>query len=175
MKRMLLMVAASIVSAFCFGQVPDMAPPAEMKKFDWMIGEWTSKGNWSMPGMPEMEVASKFTAAWDGQFLKQSATSDFGGGMVMTETMYLGFDASKGEYTSYSFTNFAPTPRFEHGKLTGETLVMVCDGWDVMGTVTSSRATLTKVSNDEAKFKLEFKEGDKWTTITEGVYKRVKK
>ncbi len=93
----------------------------------------------------------------------------------MTETMMLGYDAKKGEYVSYAFTNFAPTPRMEHGKLTGDTLVMVCDGWEVMGAVSASRATLTKVNNNELKIKLEFKTGDTWSVVTDGVYKRVKK
>jgi Protein of unknown function (DUF1579) len=175
MKKIMLMAAASIVSAFCFGQTPDMAAPVEMKKFDWMVGEWTTKSKWTMPGMEPMDVASSFKAEWDGQFLKQVASSEFVGFMKMTETMMLGYDASKGEYVSYAFTNFAPTPRIEHGKLTGDVLVMVCDSWDVMGSVSTSRSTLTKLSNDEAKFKLEFKEGDKWSVVTEGVYKRVKK
>lgn len=175
MRRMLLMAAASIVSAFCFGQTPELTAPTEMKKFDWMVGEWSSTSKWTMEGMAPMDVTSTFKAEWDGQFLKQSATSDFVGFMKMTETMMLGYDANKGEYVSYAFTNFAPTPRMEHGKLTGDTLVMVCDGWEVMGAVTSSRATLTKVSNDELKVKLEFKTGDTWSTVTDGVYKRVKK
>jgi hypothetical protein len=175
MRKILLMAAASIVSAFCFGQTPDLAPPAEMKKFEWMVGEWASKSTWTMTGMPPMEVASTFKAEWDGQFLKQTAVSDFVGFMKMTESMYMGYDAKKGEYVSYAFTNFAPTPRVEHGKLNGDVLVMVCDSWEVMGEVSSSRVTLTKVSNDEVKIKLEFKEGDMWTTVTDGVYKRVKK
>ena len=175
MRKILLIAAASFISTVCFGQAIDMAPPAEMKKFDWMVGEWTSTSKWTMTGMEPMDVTSSFKAEWDGQFLKQAATSDFAGFTKMTETMMLGWDAKRGEYVSYAFTNFAPTPRMEHGKLTGETLVMVCDSWDVMGDVTSSRATLTKVNNDQLKIKLEFKEGDKWNVVTDAVYNRVKK
>lgn len=174
MKKIMLTVAAAIVSSFCFGQDMNLAPPAEVKKFDWMVGEWTSTSKWTMPGMEPMDVTSSFKADWDGQFLRQTSVADFGGFMKMTETMYLGYDAGKGEYFSWAFTNFAPSPRIEHGKLTGDTLVMVCDAWDVMGEVSSSRATLTKVGNDELKFKLEFKEDDKWATVTEGVYRRKK-
>jgi len=175
MRRMLLMAAASIVSAFCFGQTPELAAPAEMKKFDWMVGEWTSTSKWTMEGMAPMDVTSTFKAEWDGQFLKQSATSDFAGVMKMTETMMLGYDPRAKEYVSHAFTNFAPTPRVEHGRLVGNTLVMVCDSWEAMGETTSSRATLQRVSDDEINFRLEFKSGEKWTVVTDGVYKRVKK
>lgn len=175
MRKILLVAAASIVSAFCFGQVPEFAPAAELKKFDWLVGDWESSAKWTMTGMDPMDVKSTIKAEWDGQFLKQVGTSDFAGFMKMTETMMLGYDPDKQEYTSWAFTNFAPTPRFEHGKLQGDTLVMVCDAWAAMGDVTSSRATITKVNNNEFKLKLEFKEGDKWTVVTDSVYKRVKK
>src|SRR5690349_3847977 len=105
MRKIMIMAAASMIAAICFGQVPDMTPPAEMKGFDWMVGEWTGTGTWSMEGMDPMQVAMTFKAEWDGQFLKQTAVNDFAGFMKMTETMMLGYDAKKEQYVSYSFTN----------------------------------------------------------------------
>ena len=168
------MAAASVVSALCWGQVPDMSPSAEMQKWDWMVGEWTSTSTWNMPDVPEMGVETTMKVEWDGQFLRQTSVSDFDGFMKMTETMMFGYDPNKEKYHSTSFTNMAPTPRIEWGTLEGDTLVMVSEPWQIMGDESVSRATLVKVSDDEMKFKLEFKYGDEWTVISDGTFKRKK-
>ena len=168
------MAAASVVSALCWGQMPDTSPAPEMMKFDWMVGEWTSTSTWNMPDAPEMNVESTMKVEWDGQFLRQTSVSDFDGFMKMTETMMFGYDPNKEKYHSTSFTNMAPTPRIEWGTLEGDTLVMVSEPWQIMGDESVSRATLVKVSDDEMKFKLEFKYGDEWTVISDGTFKRKK-
>lgn len=168
------MAAASIISAFCWGQVPDMGPGPEMQKWDWMVGEWESSSTWNMPDMPEMNVEATMKVEWDGQFLRQTSVSDFEGMMKMTETMMFGYDPYKEKYHSTSFTNMAPTPRIEWGTFEDGKLVMVSEPWQIMGDESVSRATLVKVSNDEIKFKLEFKYGDEWAVISDGTFKRKK-
>ena len=174
MRKIMIMAAASMIASICFGQVPNMQPPAEMQGFGWMVGEWMDEGTWTMEGMDPMKVATSFKAEWDGQFLKQSAVNDFSGFMKMTETMMLGYDAAKKQYVSYSFTNMAPVPRVERGTMNGQTLTMTSDPWEVMGEAHVSRATMTKVNNDELKMKLEFQVEGKWTTVMDTTYKRKK-
>lgn len=174
MKRMLLMVLASLVSSFCFGQLPDMAPPAEVKKFDWMIGEWAGKATFTMPEMAPMDVAMTLKCEWDGQFLKQAVVNDFGI-VKMTETFYLGYNAASSIYTSWAFTNFAPTPRIERGTMSGDTLIMISDPWTAGGETHVSRSTMTKVDANSMKLKLEFKDGDKWVMAMDATFTRVKK
>ncbi|MCH7540120.1 MAG: DUF1579 family protein [Proteobacteria bacterium] len=173
MRKILLMAAASIISAFCWGQVPEMGPSDEIKKFDWMVGEWHSKTVWTMPGMGEVKVESNMRVEWDGQFLRQTAKIDFDG-MIMTELSMFGYDPYKEKYYSSSFTNMAPTPRIEWGTFEDDTLVMVSEPWQIRGDESVSRATLVKVSDDEIKFKLEFKYGDSWTVVSDSVFKRKK-
>ncbi len=168
------MAAASIVSAFCWGQAPDMSPPAEMMKLDWMVGEWESTSTWNMPDAPQMEVESTMKVEWDGQFLRHTSVSVFDGFMKMTETMMFGYNPYKEKYYSSSFTNMAPTPRIEWGTLDGDTIVMISEPWQIMGDESVSRATLVKVSDDEIKFKLEFKDGDDWDVISDSTFKRKK-
>ena len=174
MRKIFLMAAASIVSAACWGQVPDTSPPPEMMKWDWMVGEWTSSATWAMPDMPEMSVESTMKVEWDGQFLRHTSVSDFDGTMKMTETMMLGYDPYKEKYYSSSFTNMAPTPRIEWGTLKGETLVMISEPWQIMGDESVSRATMVKVSDDEIKFKLEFQFGDDWVVVSDAKFERKK-
>ena len=138
-----------------------------------MVGEWKSTSTWNMPDAPTKDVDSTMKVEWDGQFLRHTSTSDFGM-MMMTETMMFGYDPYKKKYYSSSFTNMAPTPRIEWGTLEGDTLVMVSEPWQIRGDESVSRATLVKVSDDEIKFKLEFKYGDSWTVVSDSVFKRKK-
>ena len=174
MRKILLMAAASIVSAACWGQVPELGPGPEMQKWDWMVGEWESTSTWSMSGTPEMSVESTTKVEWDGQFLRSTSVSDFGGMMRMTETRMFGYDPKTKRYFSSAYTNMAPTPRIEHGRLVGSTLVMVSEPWQIDGDESVSRATLVKVSDDEIKFTLEFRLEDDWVVVTDATMKRKK-
>ncbi|HXH60835.1 MAG TPA: DUF1579 family protein [Fimbriimonadaceae bacterium] len=174
MRKVLILVAASIVSSACWGQTPEMGPPTELKAFDWLVGSWTAdKSSFSLPDMGPMEVTSTLTAVWDGQFLKQTSVMDFGV-MSMTETMMFGYDPDKKEYFSHAFTNMAPLPRIEHGKMENGSLVMVSDPWDVMGGDTVSRGTVTKIDDDTFKLKIEFKVDDSWVVANESTFHRKK-
>ncbi|MCH7905381.1 MAG: DUF1579 family protein [Armatimonadetes bacterium] len=172
MRKTLLIVSAVFAASLCMAQ-PNTEPSDEIKKFDWMVGEWVSSSVWNIDGM-EMPVETKVLAVWDGQFLRHTTVSDFGM-MEMTETMMFGYDAKNKWYFSSAYTNMAPMPRVEYGRLVGSTLVMISDPWEIMGDVSVSRATIVKVSDDEYTFTLEFKEGGSWTLINESTFKRVEK
>lgn len=173
MRKILLIAAASLISALCWGQEFDLSPRPEVQKLDWLIGNWESSGVWSMEGM-EMNVETTVKVEWDGQFLRHTTVSDFVGMMTMTETMMFGYDPAKEWYFSSAYTNMSPTPRIEFGRLVGNTLVMVSEPWQIEGDASVSRVTLVKVSNDEYIFTLEFQEGEKWNVINKSVFKRKK-
>ena len=166
------MLFISVASAFG-AQEPTMAPPPELKKLQFLVGEWTGKMKWSMPGMTEASDMP-FKVEWEGQFLKTTSTMTMAG-MSMVETAYIGWDAKRKDYTSWTFTNFAPQPRIEHGKFEGDKFVSVSEPWDVgMGEPTTGRATITKVTDIMVNFMLEFKEGDKWNKVAEGTFTKKK-
>jgi hypothetical protein len=137
-------------------QVPSFDPPKEISDLKWMVGTWTGSGPFSMMGT-SMDLKMTMTCSFEGQFLKSVTVNDFGQ-IKMDETAYMGWDDEKKEYFSYSFTNMAPTPRIERGKMDGGKFLMVSEPWQ--GTV--GRATMTKVSDSKVKFLLEFKNEDKW-------------
>lgn len=151
---------------------PSTEPSDEIKKFDWMVGTWESSSVWTIEGT-EMPVETEVEVAWDGQFLRHTTVTDFGM-MVMTETMMFGYDAKNEWYYSSAYTNLAPMPRVEYGRLIGSTLVMISDPWEIMGDSSVSRATIVRVSEDEFTMTLEFKEGDSWALVNESTFKRVK-
>jgi hypothetical protein len=174
MKKFFVLLMALTITGSVFAQdPPEMAPPAEVKKLDWMIGNWKSKPSmFYFQGM-EMEVASTMKVSYDGQFIKTESVNDYGV-LKMTETLMLGYDFAKNKYRSHAFTNMSPEPRIEDGDLKGDTLVMVSRPWVIMGDESVSRATLTKDGDDKIKFKLEFKMGDDWSLVNESTFERVK-
>ncbi|HWP31474.1 MAG TPA: DUF1579 family protein [Fimbriimonadales bacterium] len=150
---------------------PSMTPPEEIRKFGWMVGEWSGKMKWLMEGM-EGEMDMTLKNEFEGQFLKTTSAMDMMG-EKFTEVSFMGWDASKKRYSSWTFTNFAPLPRIEHGTMDGNKLVFISEPWLVMSEEpTVSRATLTKISDKEVSFTLEFKQEEKWEKVAEGTFKK---
>lgn len=171
MRKPFLIALAVLAASLCMAQ-PNTEPSDEVKKFDWMVGDWESSSVWNIAGM-ENAVEAKVSIVWDGQFLRHTSVNDFGM-MVMTETMMFGYDAKNRWYYSSAYTNISPMPRVEYGRLVGSTLVMISDPWEITDDVAVSRVTIVKVSDDEYTFTLEFKEGDSWALVNESTFKRAK-
>lgn len=170
-----LRIVLSFVLALGIGaalSAQEMEPPAELKKFEWMVGSWVGTTKYNMEGM-EMESKDSLEIRWDGQFLRLVNVGDMGA-MKMTETMFIGWDAASKKYKSWAFTNFSPTPRIETAESSGDKYVSVSEPWMVpgMAEATVSRFTMTKKSDTEVSFLLEFKEGDSWTKVGEGSAKK---
>lgn len=170
--RFVLMCALMGITVHGFAQEMSDQPPAELKKLEWLIGTWTGKFDWSMEGM-ESSVDMTWTNSWDGTFMKGVSTMDMMG-MMIKETSYLAWDKGKNQYSMWTFTNFAPMPRIEHGKLEGDKVITISEPWDVgmPGGPTVSRATLIRLSANEMDFLLEFKMGDSWTKAASGRLKK---
>ena len=158
-------------SVLGLAQTPTIDPPAELKKLDWYIGEWTGKVKWSMPGMPPTDEEMSIKNVWDGQFIKSSSIMTMSGQKMM-ETSFVGWNAKTKKYDSYTFTNFAPTPRIEHGEMDGDKFAFTSDPWDVGGMEMIGRASMVKKSDKEFTFILEFKLGDKFEKVGEGSFKK---
>lgn len=173
MKHWRFVVSFVMALSVCAGVLAqEMEPPAELKKFEWMVGSWEGSTKYNMEGM-DMESKDTMDIRWDGQFLRITNVGDMGP-MKMTETMFISWDAASKKYKSWSFTNFAPTPRIETAEAMGDKFVSISEPWSVpgMAEATVSRFTMTKKSDTEVSFLLEFKEGDKWTKVGEGSAKK---
>jgi hypothetical protein len=171
MKVRQLLVVGLAVFGLGIAQEPQMAPAPELKKLEWFLGEWNGKVKWSMPGMDATEETMSFKNEWEGQFIKSSSVMSMSG-TKMTEVGYIGWNPKTKKYDNYTFTNFAPTPRIEHGELDGDKMTFTSDPWDVMETPVVGRATVTRKSPTELAFLLEFKMGDAWQKVAEGAFKK---
>ena len=167
MKKLLLIFA--IVSAAVLSGAQEMSPPKELKKLDWLLGNWSGKVKWTMPGMAG-ESDMKLTVTMDGMFQKQVSIMTMDG-QESLETSYVGWDPKKKVYSSWTFTNFAPTPRVEKYVISGNKIVATSQPWEVgmPGGPTSSRATMIR-SGNKFSVSLEFMMGKKWTKVGSGTF-----
>ncbi|MCH8273970.1 MAG: hypothetical protein IH851_04200 [Armatimonadetes bacterium] len=172
MKMMVSVLCVMAVGAsMAQEQMPEMGPPAELKKLDWMIGEWSGSMNWTMEGM-EGEMTLALKNEWEGQFMKTTATGEHMG-MTFTEVAYMAWDAKEKKLVSWTFASFAPMPRIEKGTMTGNKIVFISEPWDVPdGGLTVSRATMMKKSDTEITFVLEFQVDGSWSKVADGGWKK---
>ena len=85
----------------------------------------------------------------------------------------MAWDAKEKKFVSWTFTNYAPMPRVDKGTMTGNTFVSISEPWDAPGMEgTVGRFTMIKKSDSEMTFVLEFKEGDSWSKVADGGYKK---
>jgi hypothetical protein len=147
-------------------------PPAEVKALEWLTGQWEGDFNWNMMGV-ESDSKMTISAEWEGQFLKLVQTTEVPGMDKMIDNSYLGWDAKEKKYRMWSFSNYSPNPRIESGTLEGSKLVMTSEPWDTgMGDPITGRGTMTKRSENEIHFSLEFQMNGTWEKVGEGLLKK---
>ena len=171
MKKRLMTLLAVCGFAVCAVAQQGPTPPAELEKLAYMLGDWEGTFSWTMPGM-EGDMKMQLKCEMDGMFLRQTSKMDMQGA-VATESAFFGWNAAESRWDVWTFTNFAPTPRIEHGTLEGSVLTVTSEPWAVegMGEVVS-RSTISKASDSEVSFKLEFKQGDQWMEVAHGLLKK---
>ncbi|MFM9873724.1 MAG: DUF1579 family protein [Fimbriimonadaceae bacterium] len=169
MKKLALLFAI-VCSSFSFAQ--QVKPVAEIQELKWMVGTWTSAGDYSMMG-DKFAYTAEWTVSMEGPFLKMVNKTHFEG-IETSETAYLYFDSGKKEYVMTTYTDFATTPRTARGTIVDGALVVTGEPWEVVGTMVVGRSTFKKVSDDQISMKLEMKSETGWDVATNDPLKRKK-
>ncbi len=169
MKKFAFFLAV-VCSGFSFGQAVEPAP--EIQALNWMIGNWTSSGQYAMMGQ-KFDYTAEWAISMEGPFLKMVNKTHFEG-IDTSETAYLYFDAEKKEYVMTTYAEFALAPRTARGKMENGVLMVTSEPWDVMGTKVVGRSTFKKISSDEFSSKLEMKSPEGWEVATNDPLKRKK-
>jgi len=152
-----------------WAQMPNLTPPKELDVFSSWMGSWESTVKWDMMG-EKMDTPYTLKIEREGQFIKIYAVMDMMG-MKMIETQYIGWNAEKKKYESWTFSNWAPTPRHEWGTTEGTKFIFISDPWEASpGEKTEGRATMDPKSDKEIQFTLEFKMDGKWTSVATGTF-----
>ena len=152
-------------------QMGPTTPAPELKKLDFLAGDWTAEGAVNPgPGMPD---GGKFTSSdhteWmEGNFfLVSHGGFDFGGGFKGKELAIYGYDADRKVYTYKAFNSMGEAEE-STGTVDGDTWTWTST--EHFGpTPVKGRFTMKVLSPTSYTMKLEVSpDGTKWVTAMEG-------
>jgi hypothetical protein len=163
---LVLLVASSV-----YGQMRPPTPAPELKKLDFMAGDWTTEGTFvpGPPGTPPAKFSTTSHAAWmEGNFfLVENSESTLEGMGKNKELVVLGYDPDRRVYT---YTNFNSMGQNETstGTVDGDTWTWTGD--EHFGGMTFKGRVIMKVLSPKSytiKFELS-PDGANWMQAMEG-------
>ena len=173
MKRISLLVCSVILAATAVSVSAQMGPPApapELKKLDFMAGNWSSEGTMNPgPGMPGGKFTFTSHAEWmDGNyFLVEHSDMDLGAMGKGKELAILGYDSDKKVYTYHAFNSMGEAED-STGTVDGDTWTWTSDE-HMNGMTMKGRFTMKVLSPTSYTMKFELSpDGTKWMTGMEG-------
>ena len=151
-------------------QMTPQTPAPELKKLDFMAGNWTAAGTMSMgPGTPTSKWTTNSHAQWmDGNFfLVQSSDMDLGPMGKGKDVAYFGYDAEKKVYTYRAFNSWGEAED-STGTVDGDTWTWLADE-HMNGQTMKGRYTMKVLSPTSYTMKYELsQDGTNWMTGMEG-------
>jgi hypothetical protein len=150
---------------------PQMPPPApELKRLDYLAGNWTSEGTMEpMMGMPGGKWSGKEHNEWLGKyFVVTNATMNMGGMGTMKEVATFGYDAKKKVYTYHAVSSMGEVED-STGTVNGPDWTWTSDenmgGQPFKGKFTMHEDSPTQYS---MKFEASMDGGKTWKQVMEG-------
>lgn len=174
MRSTSITLSVAFLAIVAVGSVQaQMAPPGpapELKKLDFMSGNWTSEGTINArAGMPAGKFTETSHAEWmEGNFfLVQHSEGDFGSMGKSKELAVLGYNADKKVYTYHAFDSMGEAAD-SAGTVDGDTWTWTAD--EHMGGMTmKGRYTMKVLSPTSYTMKYELsQDGTNWMTAMEG-------
>ncbi|HUJ95029.1 MAG TPA: DUF1579 family protein [Terriglobales bacterium] len=151
-------------------QVGPPTPAPELKKLDFMAGDWTSEGTANpAPGMPGGKFTSSSHAEWmEGNFfLVEHGVYDMGQMGKVKELAILGYDSDRKVYTYHAFNSMGEAVA-STGTVNGDTWTWLSDD-SMGGKMMKGRFTMKVLSPTSYTMKFEMsQDGTNWTTGMEG-------
>ena len=163
-----LFAVLAAISANAQTGTPTPAP--ELKKLDFLTGDWTSTGDMKPgPGMPGGKFSYSTHAEWmEGNFfLVEHSDLDLGAMGKGKELAILGYDSDKKVYTYAAFNSMGEA-EISTGTVSGDTWTWTSD--EHMGGMTmKGRFTMKVLSPTSYNMKFELsQDGTNWMTGMEG-------
>ena len=151
-------------------QMGPPTPAPELKKLDFMAGDWTAEGTMNPgPGMPGGKWTMNTHAEWmEGNFfLVENSNMDMGAMGKGKEVAYLGYDPGKKMYTYHAFNSMGEAED-STGTVDGDTWTWTSDE-HMGGMIMKGRFTMKVLSPTSYTMKFELsQDGTKWMTGMEG-------
>jgi hypothetical protein len=173
MSRVLLAVCTgllALVTAMSAHAQMGPTPAPELKKLDFMAGNWTTEGTMNPgTGMPGGKFTSMAHAVWmEGNFfLVEHSDLDMTGMGKMKELAVLGYDPDRKVYTYTAFNSMGEAESAT-GTVDGDTWTWNSDE-HIGGMTMKGRFTMKVLSPTSYTMKFELsQDGTKWMTGMEG-------
>ena len=169
MRRLLLGVlsafACLLTASSLYAQTGAPAPAPELKKLDFLAGDWTTEGTFvpGPPGTPPAKFTTTSHAAWlEGNFfLIENGEANMEGMGKMKELVVMGYDPDQKVYTYRNFNSMGQS-ELSLGKVDGDTWIWTGDehygGMTMKGRVTMKVLSPTSYTT---KFELSM-DGNEW-------------
>jgi Protein of unknown function (DUF1579) len=169
-----------LIGALCYGLLVLMAvsahaqmgqtPASELKKLDFMAGDWKSEGTINPgPGMPGGKFSITSHADWmDGNFfLVEHSDLDFGPMGKGKQLAVLGYDSDRKVYTYTAFNSMGEAES-SAGTVDADTWTWLSDE-HFGGTTMKGRFSMKVLSPTSYSMRFELSpDGKDWTTAMEG-------
>ena len=151
-------------------QMGPLTPAPELKKLDFMAGDWTAEGTMNPgPGMPGGKWTINTHAEWmqGNFFLVENSDMDLGAMGKGKEAAYLGYDPDKKVYTYKAFNSMGEAED-STGTVNGDTWTWTSDE-HMGGQTMKGRFTMKVLSPTSYTMKFELsQDGTNWMTGMEG-------
>lgn len=161
----------ALLAAVCMqAQMGPPTPAAELKKLDFMAGDWTSEGDMKAgPGMPGGKFSISSHAEWmEGNFfLVEHSDADMAAMGKFKELAVLGYDSDRKVYTYHAFNSMGQDET-SMGTVDGDTWTWLSDE-HFGGNTMKGRFTMKVLSPTSYNMKFELsQDGKNWMTAMEG-------
>lgn len=174
MSRTSIALYVGFLALLAAGSVQaQMAPPSpapELKKLDFMTGDWTAEGTINAgPGMPGGKFTQTSHAEWmDGNFfLVEHDNGDYGAMGKAKEMAIFGYDSDRKVYTYHAFSSTGEDEG-STGTVDGDTWTWTGD-MKMDGAMMKGRYTMKVLSPTSYTMKYEIsQDGTNWVTAMEG-------
>jgi hypothetical protein len=155
---------------------PSFSPPAEVKKLDFLAGNWSVDQKAYMPGSTTAQTSNaSVQCQWvlQGRFMSYRYQADIPGMGNLQGLLLFTYDPDAKTYRSWWFDSTSSQVSESEGHFEGSKLIMVSKPEEVPGMgVISMRTTLEPKANKEIYFLLETKMGEKWEKMLEADFKK---
>lgn len=165
-------VASFLVFAFASASAYDnsAAASAELKKLDFMVGDWAGKVKMFTAGAVASEADSRIKAEFvlDGMYQRFQWDTDVPRKGKTTMLGYVAYDLQSKAYRSWTFDNANSMPLQNKGQLKKTKLVLKSKPFDNGNGLCANRVTFEPKGAKELHVVIEVKQGETWSKWMEG-------
>lgn len=161
-----------LAATFSFGQMGAPMPTEELKKLDFLVGDYSGTEKISFgPQTANSKSNSKGEMMLGGRYLHTVVDYTIEGAPTMHGMHMLTYDPVKKSYECWWFDSETSAPMHLSGNFIGDKLVVTSDPTDMpgMGKVVI-RTSWWKNGDKGVRFLLEMQQGDTWATMMDGDY-----